>query len=70
VTKFGDRLRIAIEHHQCISLTQFAQNAGISPQNLSHYLSGQRKPGLDSLADMIKVLPGTNVTWLITGDIK
>jgi transcriptional regulator with XRE-family HTH domain len=70
MTKFGDRLRIAIEQHQCISLTQFAQNAGISPQNLSHYLNGQRKPGLDSLAEMIKVLPGTNVCWLITGEFK
>lgn len=70
MSTFGERLRTAIEVHQAITLTQFAERVGLSPSNVSHYLSGQRKPGLDSLADIIKVLPNANLHWLITGEVK
>ena len=65
---FGQRLRIAIEQHHEITLTDFCGRTGFSQSALSHYLSGIYKPGLDSLTTMINALPGTNVAWLITGE--
>ena len=70
MTTFGQRLRIAIEQHQQITLTDFCGRTGFSQSMLSHYVSGIYKPGLDSLTTMIKALPETNIGWLITGEPK
>jgi transcriptional regulator with XRE-family HTH domain len=64
---FGQRLRASIAAHG-ISEAEFARKADMSAQNLSHYIAGQRKPGLDTLAMMIKALPNENVRWLIGGE--
>jgi transcriptional regulator with XRE-family HTH domain len=63
---FGERLRASIVAHG-ISEAEYSRRTEISDQNLSHYIAGQRKPGLDTLADMIEALPNENVRWLITG---
>ena len=63
---FGERLRASIVAHG-ISEAEYSRRTEISAQNLSHYIAGQRKPGLDTLADMIEALPNENVRWLITG---
>lgn len=67
MSTFGQRLRIAIEQHQQITLTQFCERTGFSQPTLSHYLSGVYKPGLDSIVKMVEALPGTNIGWLLTG---
>jgi len=67
---FGNRLRVAITQHHEISLSEFARRTGFSLPNLSHILTGQRKPGLDTLIVIINALPGTNIGWLITGEPK
>lgn len=67
MSTFGQRLRIAIEQHQQITLTAFCERTGFSQSMLSHYLSGVYKPGLDSIVKMVEALPGTNIGWLLTG---
>jgi len=67
MTKFGDRLREAIETHP-MNQSTFSARTGISLQNISHYLAGQRKPGVEVLAEMVKALPKVNVRWLVTGE--
>jgi transcriptional regulator with XRE-family HTH domain len=63
---FGERLRNSIQAHG-ISEAEFGRRADISAQNVSHYISGQRKPGLDTLAAMLKALPNEHARWLIQG---
>jgi transcriptional regulator with XRE-family HTH domain len=70
MSTFGERLRRTIEVHHLMTLTDFANKTGISLQNVSHYVHGQRKPGLDTLVDMIGALPKTHIGWLITGNDK
>lgn len=67
MTTFGSRLREAIETHP-MTITEFSKRTGFSLQNLSHFMEGQRKPGLDSLAAMVKELPKVDVKWLVTGE--
>lgn len=67
MSTFGNRLREAIETHP-MSQSAFSAKTGISLQNVSHYLTGQRKPGIDVLAEMVKALPKADVRWLVTGD--
>jgi hypothetical protein len=64
---FGERLREAIETHP-MTVTTYSALTEISLPNLSHYLHGQRKPGLDTLALMLKHLPKADVKWLVTGE--
>jgi transcriptional regulator with XRE-family HTH domain len=63
---FGERLRNSILAHK-ISEAAFCRKTEISAQNLSHYIAGQRKPGLDTLATMLSALPDEHARWLITG---
>jgi transcriptional regulator with XRE-family HTH domain len=67
MSTFGQRLRIAIEQHQQITLTTFCERTGFSQSMLSHYLAGLYKPGLDSIVKIVEALPGTNIGWLLTG---
>jgi transcriptional regulator with XRE-family HTH domain len=61
---FGERLRSSIVAHG-ITEAEYARKTEISAQNLSHYIAGQRKPGLDVLVVMINALPNENVRWLL-----
>jgi transcriptional regulator with XRE-family HTH domain len=63
---FGERLRASIAAHK-ISEAEYCRRTDISAPNLSHYIAGQRKPGLDTLAAMIAALPNENLRWLISG---
>jgi transcriptional regulator with XRE-family HTH domain len=63
---FGERLRNSILAHG-INEAEYARKTDISPQNLSHYIAGQRKPGLDTLTTMLAALPNEHARWLITG---
>lgn len=65
---FGDRLRTTIEVHHAMTLTEFSRRTDISLQNVSHYIGGQRKPGVEVLAEMVKTLPKADVRWLVTGE--
>jgi len=67
MSTFGDRLREAIETHP-MNQSTFSARTGISLQNISHYLAGRRKPGVDVLAQMVKALSQCDVRWLVTGE--
>lgn len=64
---FADRLRIAIEDHNRMTLAQFCERTGFSQSMLSQYLSGIYKPGLDAIVKIVEALPDTNIGWLLTG---
>lgn len=63
---FGQRLRESIGRHY-VSETDFARHTLIHDSNLSHYIAGDRKPGLDTIATILTALPGVDARWLITG---
>lgn len=64
---FGQRLVEAIEAHET-NQADFARSTMIHESNLSHYVAGDRKPGLDTMATMLRALPNTDARWLITGE--
>lgn len=64
---FGDRLLASLAAHG-MTQAQFSRRSGISEPDVSHYISGQRKPGVDTLSVMLRVLRQENARWLITGE--
>lgn len=63
---FKDRLRLAIET-EGISQREFSRRCGLDETNVSHYLSGQRKPGVDNIQLILRALPTTDARWLLGG---
>lgn len=69
MSAFGQRLRASIAAHG-LTEAEFARRTGITHANVSHYISGQRAPGLNTLVEMLAALPDEHVRWLITGERK
>ncbi|MDR8102494.1 helix-turn-helix domain-containing protein [Burkholderia cenocepacia] len=63
---FNERLRIAI-WNECINQRELAKCSEIDEANISHYLSGERKPGLDNIQAILRALPNTDARWLLGG---
>lgn len=63
---FSARLRIALEC-EGVSQRELARLTGIDESNISHYISGERKPGADNIAAILKALPLTDARWLLGG---
>lgn len=64
---FKDRLRIALEK-EGITQRELASRTEIDEANISHYLSGERKPGLDNIGAILQALPSADARWLIAGE--
>lgn len=48
--------------------SDLAERAEIDITNISHMLAGDRAPGLESMAKLLRALPIVNARWLITGE--
>lgn len=48
--------------------TDLAERAEIDITNISHMLAGNRAPGLESMAKLLRAMPIVNARWLITGE--
>jgi transcriptional regulator with XRE-family HTH domain len=46
---------------------KLAELTGIDKTNVSHLLSGQREPSFETLAKLLKALPGVDARWLVIG---
>ncbi|GAB7525368.1 helix-turn-helix domain-containing protein [Paraburkholderia sp. 2C] len=63
---FKDRLKLALENSG-ISQREFASRTGFGEANVSHYLSGDRKPGADNIQIILRALPDVDARWLLGG---
>ncbi len=61
-----DRLTQILTHKQ-MSSSAFADFLDIQRSNMSHYLSGRNKPGVDILQRILNKFPDINADWLIMG---
>ncbi len=61
-----DRLTQIMTSKQ-MSSSVFADFLDIQRPNMSHYLSGRNKPGVDILQKILEKLPEINADWLIMG---
>lgn len=50
-----------------LSSSAFADFLEIQRSNMSHYLSGRNKPGVDILQKILAKFPDINAEWLIMG---
>lgn len=48
--------------------TGLAERTELDITNISHLLAGQRAPGLETMAKLLRALPIVNARWLITGE--
>jgi transcriptional regulator with XRE-family HTH domain len=48
--------------------SQFARTIGVTPQAISHIISGRSNPSGDLLKSIFTKFPELNATWLITGE--
>ncbi|MFN7301187.1 MAG: helix-turn-helix domain-containing protein [Bacteroidota bacterium] len=49
------------------SNSQFARTIGVTPQAISHIISGRSNPSSDLLKSVFTHYPQLNATWLMTG---
>lgn len=61
-----DRLTQILTHKQ-MSSSAFADFLEIQRSNMSHYLSGRNKPGVEILQKILDKFPDINAEWLIMG---
>ena len=61
-----DRLTQILTHKQ-LSSSAFADFLEIQRSNMSHYLSGRNKPGVDILQKILDKFPDLNAEWLLMG---
>lgn len=61
-----DRLTQILTHKQ-MSSSAFADFLEIQRSNMSHYLSGRNKPGVEILQRILDKFPDINAEWLIMG---
>lgn len=66
--EFNQRLKQISEHYNLTSYADFAKKAGISHQNASNYLKGERVPNAEALKRIIQKFEGLNAEWLLTGE--
>ena len=65
-TEIRDRLSEILAHNQ-MSSSAFADFLEIQRSNMSHYLSGRNKPGVDILQKILDKFPDINAEWLLLG---
>jgi transcriptional regulator with XRE-family HTH domain len=66
MSTFSERLKIAIKESGKTQ-KEIGFIAGFSESNMSHFLSGERGPGIDSVDKLLRALPLVDARWLITG---
>lgn len=64
--EFKDRLRAAMAVSG-INSAELARRCELAESNVSHFLTGQRKPGIDNLAKLLAALPSVDARWLVCG---
>ena len=64
--EISDRLTQIMTSKQMTS-SVFADFLGIQRSNMSHYLNGRNKPGVDIIQKILDNLPDINAEWLILG---
>ena len=62
-----DRIREIIEYLE-ISQAEFATAIGIQRANVTHFVTGRNKPGLDIVQRILVKYPMINAEWLILGN--
>lgn len=62
-----DRL-IAILEEKKLSVSQFADAAGIQRATFHHIISGRNNPSLDILIKIHNAYPDIDLNWLLTGE--
>ena len=66
-TTFADRLKDAMRWSG-ITSTELSKKTGLSLPNISHLTAGQREPSLETLAKLLRAMPGIDAYYLVTGD--
>lgn len=62
-----DRIREIIEYLE-ISQAEFALAIGVQRANVTHFVTGRNKPGLDIVQRILVKYPMLNAEWLILGN--
>lgn len=66
---FCERLRMAMRV-AAVTNGDMAKRTGLSPDNVSHFVRGERLPTINNLAKLLRALPGVDARWLVTGDAR